>query len=426
MVYKDKLKGNPKQGLWGATLGFFVGFAAVALFGPTAAAFKEALNLDPFLLGLLIAMPSLSGSLLRIPFAAWVSTHGGRRPFLVLLTLSIIGMAGLFGIIHFYYPDNLTFSMYPVLLFFALLSGCGIATFSVGIAQVSYWFDKPHEGRALGTYAGVGNLAPGIFSFLLPVALISVGLGGSYLLWLLFLTTGTIIYYFVAKDAWYFQLVNKGYSHKKARSIAKKDGEEFFPAENIKESLRESARIWKTWILVIIYFTTFGGFIALTAWLPTYWNSFFGFTLLTAGLLTALYAILASLLRIVGGVASDKFGGYKTIIFSLLVMLVGALLFSTSKSFEISIFAEILMALGMGFGNAAVFKLVPQEIPKAIGGASGWIGGLGALGGFVIPPILGIFVGLYGIAGYATGFGVFVVLSIISLASMLFLKSHRS
>ncbi len=32
----DKLKGSPVQGLVGATLGFFVGFAAVSLFGPTA------------------------------------------------------------------------------------------------------------------------------------------------------------------------------------------------------------------------------------------------------------------------------------------------------------------------------------------------------------------------------------------------------
>ena len=30
------LKGTPAQGLFGATLGFFIGFAAVALFGPTA------------------------------------------------------------------------------------------------------------------------------------------------------------------------------------------------------------------------------------------------------------------------------------------------------------------------------------------------------------------------------------------------------
>ena len=49
-----------------------------------------------------------------------------------------------------------------------MLCGCGIATFSVGTAQVSYWFPRGQQGSALGTYAGIGNLAPG--HLLLPAA----------------------------------------------------------------------------------------------------------------------------------------------------------------------------------------------------------------------------------------------------------------
>lgn len=82
---KSDLKGNSKQGLTGATIGFFVGFAAVALYGSTAAIFKHSfLNLNPILLALLISAPSLSVSLLRIPFAAWVDSTGGRKPFIIL------------------------------------------------------------------------------------------------------------------------------------------------------------------------------------------------------------------------------------------------------------------------------------------------------------------------------------------------------
>ncbi|MDZ7777861.1 MAG: hypothetical protein U5L09_20730 [Bacteroidales bacterium] len=76
-----KLKGTPKQGLTGTTLGFFFGFAAVSLYGPTATHFKEAMSLSPALLGLLVAIPSLSGSLLRIPFGAWVDTTSGQKTF---------------------------------------------------------------------------------------------------------------------------------------------------------------------------------------------------------------------------------------------------------------------------------------------------------------------------------------------------------
>jgi len=165
------IRGNPRLGLFGATLGFFVGFGAVALFGPSAVRFRDAMDLSPMALGFLISMPALSGSLLRIPFSAWVDTTGGRKPFLVLLALSVVGMAGLSFIVATRYPDNLTPSLYPVLLLLGLLCGCGIATFSVGISQVAYWYPQNRQGTALAIYAGVGNVAPGLFSLLLPLAL---------------------------------------------------------------------------------------------------------------------------------------------------------------------------------------------------------------------------------------------------------------
>ncbi|MGC1342270.1 MAG: hypothetical protein WA854_08085, partial [Candidatus Binataceae bacterium] len=86
------LEGSPNQGLAGATIGFFAGFAAVALFSPIAHSLQSAMSLSPVLLGFAVAAPLLSGSLLRIPSSAWVDTTGGRKPFLVLLTLSTLGM----------------------------------------------------------------------------------------------------------------------------------------------------------------------------------------------------------------------------------------------------------------------------------------------------------------------------------------------
>ncbi len=96
-----------------------------------------------------------------------------------------------------------------------------------------------------------------------------------------------------------------------------------------------------------------------------------------------------------------------------------------SSNYGLSIGAEILMALGMGVGNAAVFKLVPQGVPQAVGGAAGWVGGLGAFGGFAIPPLMGIFVDSQGDDGYATGFVVFVALAIASLALAYILQRAR-
>ena len=141
-----RLSGTPGKSLFAATLGFFFGFAAVALFGPTASRFQEVMHLSPVMVAFLVAIPSLSGSLLRIPFSAWVDTTGGRKPFLVLLAFSVYGMAGVLAVVRFLYPAHLTASIYPLLLALAVLCGCGIATFSVGVSQVSYWFPQTKQG----------------------------------------------------------------------------------------------------------------------------------------------------------------------------------------------------------------------------------------------------------------------------------------
>ncbi len=267
---KRSLKGTPGQSLLAATLGFFFGFAAVALFGTTASKFQEVMHLSPLMVAFLVAAPALSGSLLRIPFSAWVDSTGGRRPFLVLLTFSVFGMAGVLAVVRFLYPAHLTASIYPLLLSLAVLCGCGIATFSVGVSQVSYWFPQTKQGKALAIFAGFGNLAPGIFSLVLPLALLRLSLAAAYLAWLGFLVIGTILYALLGRNAWYFQLLAQGIEPQEAASVAREHGQTLFPAGSLRDSLRISARVWKTWALVWIYFTTFGGFIALTrGCLPT-------------------------------------------------------------------------------------------------------------------------------------------------------------
>jgi NNP family nitrate/nitrite transporter-like MFS transporter len=382
------------------------------------------MELSPMALGFLVAMPALSGSLLRIPFSAWVDTTGGRKPFLVLLALSAIGMAGVWFVVATRYPDNLTPSLYPLLLVLGLFCGCGIATFSVGISQVSYWYPQARQGTALAVYAGVGNLAPGVFSLLLPIAIRSLGLAGAYMAWLAFLVAGTLAYAALGRNAWYFQLRDAGLPADEARTHARQLGQELFPAGRIVETLKISARAWQTWGLVAIYFTTFGGFVALTAWLPTYWGSAFGLTVVGAGMLTAMYSLLASSVRVAGGVMADRLyqGGYNTSILAVLIMLAGALVMTTAREFELAIPGVILLAIGMGICNAAVFKIVPQVVPQAIGGAAGWIGGIGALGGFVIPPALAFAVRDLGDRGYSIGFVVFIFLALVSLGVAWVLK----
>ena len=80
----------------------------------------------------------------------------------------------------------------------------------------------------------------------------------------------------------------------------------------------------------------------------------------------------------------------------------------------------ILMGIGMGVGNAAVFKLVPKAAPDAIGGVAGWVGGLGAFGGFVIPLLMALFLseGMAKDPGYGRGFSLFIILAILSMLAI--------
>src|SRR5215472_15866626 len=144
------LQGSPRQGLIMATWGFFIGFGAVALYGPAAHAFQQSMELSPLMVGILVAAPQLTGSLLRIPFGAWVDKVGGRLPMLTLFGISIVGMWGLVFIL--FTVKTLTVEVYPVIVFFGFLCGCGVASFSVGAPQVSYWFPQRRQGTVLGAY----------------------------------------------------------------------------------------------------------------------------------------------------------------------------------------------------------------------------------------------------------------------------------
>lgn len=419
-----KIKGNTSRGLLGTTLGFFFGFAAVALYGPTAIKFKEAMDLTPALLGLLIAIPALSGSLLRIPFGAWVDTTGGKKPFFILMLLSVIGLGGVTFLLYSSYPGGMQ-GMYGLVLFFGFLSGCGIATFSVGIGQTSYWFPRNKQGFALGTFGGLGNLAPGLFSLILPIFLTYYGFISAYFAWFLFLLLGTILYGIIGVNAYYFQYKKAGLSDEEAREKARQNGQEIFPSGGVKDSLINSAKIRNTWALVALYFTTFGGFIALTAWFPTYWSEYQNFAPVKAGLFTAIFSILASAIRVPGGSISDKFGGERVALISMIAILIAAGVLSYASEISISVVAVLLLAAGMGIANAAVFKLVSVYVPKAVGGAAGWVGGLGAFGGFALPPVMGAIAGKLGAIGYARGFLVFVGLAIIDLLIIYLLISIR-
>ena len=408
------IRGTRTQALWLATLAFFGGFAGVAVFGPLVPRFRDLLELSPFAAALLASMPNLTGSLLRIPFGAAVDRFGGKRPMLVLLTITIAGLGALLWLLSASYPLHMA-GTYPLLLGIAVLIGCGIASFSVGIAQVSYWFPKREQGGALGAYGGLGNLSPGLSTLLLPLAVAAWGMIAGYSIWLVILFAITLVYALFVNDAPVFQLRERGITPDPSL-VAELGGGETIPSGSATVGLVAAARVPATWALVGFYFLSFGGFMALTAWLPTYWHAMYGASLRNAGILTAIFALLAALVRVAGGIASDRLPIRFALAGNFGLMLVGLLTIGFSHTFAISLAGTIVVAIGMGLQNAIVFKMLPTYVPNAVGGAAGWVGGLGALGGFVLPPIMGIATTMAGgPEGYARGFLPVAALVVLAL-----------
>jgi NNP family nitrate/nitrite transporter-like MFS transporter len=412
-----RVRGNAGRTLLLATLAFFGGFAGVSVFGPLVPRFTQLMHLNPFQAGLLAAIANLTGSLLRIPFGAWADAAGGKRPFLVLLGLSWLGIAGITAVMGLAYPAHLD-GLYPVLLLLGLFAGAGIATFSVGIAQVSYWYPRERQGGPLGTYAGLGNAAPGLFAGVLPVMLLAWGAVPTYAAWMAFLAAIAAVYAAGVHDAPSFQLRAQG-RPVTAQAVAAW-GQDLLPAGSARDGLATAAHNPATWVLVALYFTSFGGFLALTAWLPTFWHAGYHVSLAAGGILTLLFSLLTSLVRVPGGLMADRFSIRYALVVNLLVIAAGATLLATAPALPAAVAGEVLLALGMGLQNAVIFKLVPRYVPSAVGGASGWIGGLGAFGGFVIPPVMGL-VAQAGPGGYAHSFAVFWILAAIDLAAIAWL-----
>lgn len=410
------IKGNKRGAIWLATLGFFGGFAGVAVFGPLVPEFVSILGLTPVQAGLLAGIPNLTGSLLRIPFGAWVDKAGGRLPFLTLLGLTLAGMFGLLVLIGTSYPDNME-GMFPVLLLLGVLIGSGIATFSVGIPQVSYWFPKRQQGGPLGIYAGLGNTAPGLFSLLLPAIVAVLGVLVAYGLWFIGLAVIVLVYAVFMRDAPWFQLRKQEVEINEEELVSR--GYDLIPSGSTWEGLRRAAGESATWALVYFYFISFGGFLALTAWLPTYWRETYAVTLTLAGFLTLVFSLLTALIRVPGGMLSDRVSIRYALTGNFGLIILGTLLVAFSSTFWISVVATIMIAAGMGLQNAIVFKLVAHYVPHAVGGASGWIGGLGALSGFLLPPVMGAIAGAAGgELAYARGFLVVTVLAIVGIVGV--------
>lgn len=369
--------------LWLSTVGFTLMFAVWLMFGILGKPIQQEFGLTEVELSWIVAAAALNGSLWRLPTGMITDRIGGRKVMTLLLAATAV-------------PAFLVSraDSYAMLLVLAFFVGFGGNSFSAGIAWNSAWQPRERQGFALGLF-GAGNVGASVTKFIGP-PLIAGTAGASYFGfvdggWRLVPVVYAVLLLLMAALVWFGT---------PSEDRAPGTGQ---PLRQQVRPLR-STRVWR---FSLYYVAVFGAYVALAAWLPTYYMDNFAVSLQTAALLTATYIFPASLLRPYGGHLSDRFGARRVMYWTFGAMLVvtGILMMpnghivishpdgtqSEHLAYSIGLvpFALLVFLLGcaMGVGKAAVFKHIPEYFPDNVGAVGGLVGMLGGLGGFFLPPL---------------------------------------
>jgi NNP family nitrate/nitrite transporter-like MFS transporter len=370
-----------------STIAFTVCFAVWTIFSIIGIRIKTELGLTETEFGLLIGMPILTGSLVRMLLGIWTDRFGGR----LVYTATMLAAALATFLLAFA-------TTYPQMLIAALGVGLAGGSFAVGVAYVSRFYPAARQGTALGIF-GVGNVGAAVTKFAAPFVLLAWGWQSVALIWAAALAIMAVVFWLTTEDDPVIR--ERRISGAKApRSFLA----EFAPLKDI--------RVWR---FALYYFFAFGAFVALALWLPRYLIGVYGFDIATAGMIGAAYSIPASIFRAYGGVLSDKIGARTVLYWTFVVSAVATAVLALPAAdyavrgingpinfhFEIGPMAFIAVAFVLGFfmslGKAAVYKHIPVYYPKSVGAVGGLVGMIGGLGGFVLPIAFGALNDLTGV-----------------------------
>jgi len=144
------------------------------------------------------------------------------------------------------------------------------------------------------------------------------------------------------------------------------------------------------WWFCLFYSVTFGGYVGLSSFLPLLLRDQYGLAILTAGYATALVAFVGSASRPLGGYIADRIGGIRVLTAALAGVACVYAMAARLPAPPVMVATLLVGMFCLGMGNGATFQLVPQRFREEIGTATGIIGAVGGLGGFLLPMLLGV------------------------------------
>ena len=356
--------------------------------GAMAPFIQESMQLSPAQMGFMLSVPIFAGAIMRFPLGV-IAQYIGRKNA-TLVEMGGIAIALSFG---YFFVDT-----FNDLLAMGVLLGIAGASFGVALSLGSGSFPARYKGLAMGL-VGAGNVGTSISALMAPQLAMAYGWKAVYGIAAIGLIVPVLVMVVFAKEP------DDTNAHATLRDhiacLFEKDG----------------------WGFSIIYAITFGGFIGLITFLPSYYYDQFGVTKVQAGQLTMLAAFMGAATRVFGGWISDHWGGINTLTAVLVVIAITLVLCGLAGG---SLVATTLLLMtcfaALGAGNGALFQLVPLRWPLSTAVAGSMIGEIGALGGGLVPNVMGLSKQYAGT--YLWGFLLFAMLALGALSMMRHLQSH--
>src|SRR6266481_1361443 len=352
------MRGFMKAGHWPVLLSAFLyfdtRFMVWVLLGALANSIVPDFKINDAERGLMLAIPLLGGSILRLLLGLLTDHIGARRTGIIGLGLTLVPL-----VLGWLWADS-----FPKILLVGLLLGVAGASLAAALPLASRWYPPQYQGIAMGI-AGAGNSGTALATLFGPILARFFGWHAVFGVALIPMILTLLVFVLFAKDS---------------------------PHQPVPKRLRDYALVLQhadTWWFCMFYSVTFGGFVGLAVFLNSFFHLQYGLDRVQAGYFATLCVIAGSVLRPVGGYLADRFGGIRML--TVLYVGVGLMMLGLATLPPLAL-GTALMFVGMGMlgmGNGAVFQLVPQRFPKEIGVMTGIVGAAGGLGGFFLPNLLG-------------------------------------
>lgn len=409
------LKKFKQAGHWPTLLSAFLYFDASfmvwVMLGPLSLYITKDLGLPVEEKFTIVAIPILSGAVLRIGLGMLADHMGPKLTGILAQSAVILGMGYVF---LFGLHSKLELELLGVVL------GIAGASFAVALPQASRWYPPEYQGVVMGI-AGAGNMGVVLDSMIVPWLAERFGWQAVFGFLLIPLVLVLILYAILVKDA-----------PERRKPVT----------WNNYAALMADADCW--WFM-FFYSITFGGFVGLGNALPLYFTNWYHVSGIAAGLMASLVVMGGSLMRPIGGYIADRVGG----IASLQILFVVVALAYLSISFmpegpapdmahagaakvagwgilqlpAVAWIATLVFfagAIALGMGNGAVFQLVPLRFRGEIGVMTGLVGAAGGVGGFFLAKTLGLSWSMQ--HSFAAGFTIFAGLPLLGLLGLLAVK----